>query len=76
MKTKKINKKLSLHKKTIANLDNNEMNGAHGGGTLGTLCCIPTGFSICKCPTGDTCIECPTVGESDVSYCDCWTENC
>jgi len=62
MKTKKVNKKLSLNKKTIANLGNNEMNGVHGGGTLNSLCCIPSGFSICKCPTGETCLDCLTGG--------------
>ncbi len=60
MKTKKIDKKLSLNKKTISNLGNNEMNSVHGGGTLDTLCCFPSCVSVCKCPTGDTCIVCPT----------------
>ena len=31
MKTKSFSKKLTLNKKTIANLRNDEMNGVHGG---------------------------------------------
>ena len=31
MKTKKFEKKLSLNKKTVANLSNKEMFGVHGG---------------------------------------------
>ncbi len=33
MKTKRFNKKLTLNKKTVANLDYNEMIIARGGGT-------------------------------------------
>jgi hypothetical protein len=31
MKTKKLNKRLSLNKKTVANLNGTEMNGIQGG---------------------------------------------
>lgn len=45
MKTKKISKKLTLNKKTIAHLDPKELKGLHGGVT-GTHCvsdCVCTG---------------------------------
>ena len=48
--TKQLNKKLTLNKKTISNLDIYELNSAKGGATL--LCdtgnCIPTAtVSVC-----------------------------
>lgn len=61
MKTKNLSKKLTLNKKSIANLDNNGMNAVKGGEsaycgdtvTCHTLCdqlsCIPH-----KCPMPDT----------------------
>ena len=51
MKTKKFSKKLSLNKKTIADLDNGKMKGVYGGvlQSVNTDCasCFYTG---CNCP--------------------------
>lgn len=55
MKTKKLSKKLSLSKKTIANLNAREKNEAKGGKqrTEETYC-----WTDCICPTA-TCVPCP-----------------
>jgi len=53
MKTKKIGKKLALNKKTMANLNNNEMDVVHGGCVDGTTSC-PT--SPYKCESIEFCI--------------------
>jgi hypothetical protein len=72
MKTKNVlNKKLTLHKKTIANLDKHELREVNGGWTGPsevTVCmtnCV-SGCPICEgtyreCPTGVyTCATCVT----------------
>jgi hypothetical protein len=66
MKTKKFNKKLVVNKKTVANLNINDMRSAHGGAhTYNTYCpeCPPNpSWVSCEactewyCPTYD----CPT----------------
>ena len=58
MKTKKFNRKLDLNKRTIANLDNRQMNAIAGG-------TIPTYWTIC----GQTC-ETPGC-ETLQTLCDC-----
>lgn len=77
MKQKKLVKKLALKKKTVANLNRQEMNALQGGeeDTLGTLCCIPTGWSVCKCPTGDT-LECITVPHTHRTWCFTYYTEC
>jgi hypothetical protein len=58
MKIKKFNKKLSLNKKTIANLSNDEMSDVQGGGTGDS-------FEFCIVTVPDTtCMDsiCPRVG--------------
>ena len=57
MKTKKLNKKLTLSKKTVTNLDNSELNVVKGGQPTGPANC-PT-FLICFTP------------ETGVSWCGC-----
>jgi len=47
MKTKKINNKLTLKKKNIANLNFSETKGVHGGEITVTLC--DTCISGCIC---------------------------
>ncbi len=57
MKIKKFNKRLSLNKKTIADLNNKEMKNLHGGGPVSeltdcpscraTVCCPPTLGTAC-----------------------------
>jgi natural product precursor len=42
MKTKSFGKKLALNKKTVANLENKEMQRIYGGATEKTIC-----FSAC-----------------------------
>ena len=42
MKTKSFGKKLALNKKTVANLEQKEMQGIYGGATEKTIC-----FSAC-----------------------------
>jgi natural product precursor len=62
MKTKKLNKKLTLSKKTIAHLENSEMNAARGGETEPVLCIFTKKeCSEVPCPVtwpGHTCIDC------------------
>jgi hypothetical protein len=53
MKTKKLSKKLALNKKTVANLENNEMGVVYGGCVAGTTSC-PT--SPYKCESIVMCI--------------------
>lgn len=72
MKTKKINKKLSLNKKTVANLDSGAMNAIYAGYHPPTyLITCPQGCNtevsclFTMCPTDvtgyqDTCIPCIT----------------
>jgi hypothetical protein len=49
MKTQKISKKLTLHKQTLVNLDNGDLNRARGGvDTRVTLCPTIISYS-CKC---------------------------
>jgi len=67
MKTKKIDKKLRLNKKTVANLNGSMMGNVNaGGGTLGCGTEIQTGCTpctvtcqtvcqTCGCPTQNTC---------------------
>ncbi|MCU0288075.1 MAG: class I lanthipeptide [Acidobacteria bacterium] len=55
MKPKNFNKKLMLNKKTVAHLDNNEMNKAHGGVHPSAIGGCPT-YGRGSCPT-----ECYTV---------------
>lgn len=52
MKQKKIIKKLSLNKKTIAHLNNTEMRYANGGGPVTDKCPITHPY---YCPTVETC---------------------
>lgn len=53
MKTKKLDKKLLLNKKTVANLFAQEMMGAHGGAT-GASCGTSCDYSVCPliCSSG------------------------
>jgi len=60
MKTRRINKKLSLHKKTIANLQEAEMDSARGGQETGNP-------YICE-----THLRCP----SPYSITDCYSDLC
>jgi hypothetical protein len=50
MKTKKFNKRLALNKKTIADLNNSQMDAVYGG-DLGSK-----PFTVC-CPTELTCFN-------------------
>jgi natural product precursor len=48
MGSKKFSKKLSLSKKTIANLNNGEMKNVQGGTTCGTCACNTYGEGSCN----------------------------
>ncbi len=68
MKPKKFNKKLSLNKKTIANLSHGQLGNMRGGFTpilcTGETCRI----TLCAtCETCDTCDTCDTCGNTCVS---------
>lgn len=70
MKSKKFNRKLMLNKKTVANLNTNEMNGVLGGGGQDddylTNSCNPCAFTP-GCPES---VGCPqVVTETCVSQC-------
>ena len=66
MKPKKLNKKLSLSKETVANLCDHEIKKVKGGfrETWEQTICI-----ICT----NTCVGCPTVGCTKVITCGCPT---
>ena len=70
MKTKKVNRKLTLNKKTIARLNQNELNDFKGGvtETRDLTKCISCTVCITHCTCGDT--NCFTYGISD---CQCPT---
>jgi len=55
MKTKKIEKKLVLNRKTITNLDETQLNSVHGG--VYTDFCVTVGRTVCV----TYCIQCPSV---------------
>jgi hypothetical protein len=65
MKPKNFRKKLTLNKKTIANLNNGKMQGVLGGGTV-NCCTVNDPTCPWTCPyrrcfpykTETTCIEC------------------
>ena len=59
MKLKKLNKKLTLSKETVSNLDNNEMDMAVGGGGTYLSSCCTINMATCiplpgGCYTTDT----------------------
>lgn len=59
MKTKKFNKKLSLGKRTVSDLNTNEMLNVNGGGeTMTQVCfsCVVTCMTLCEICT-DLCQE-------------------
>lgn len=54
MKTKKIGKKLTLNKNTVAHLDNGELNAIQGGVLLPTrkgLSCLYCLATVTNCPS-------------------------
>ena len=65
MKQKKFNKKLSLNKKTIANLSNGEKGNVVGGHDSKT-CFIE---SICMCPLPTRLPTCPETCDTCPSAC-------
>jgi len=59
MKTKIFNKKLSLNKKTVADLNNKEMQGVHGGAeTVERTICITKCATDCPVCTITRCTVC------------------
>ena len=60
MKTKQFNKKLSLNKKTVANLNNGDMNAVQGGQSLvKDTCSLDTGGGF-TCDITRCASVCPT----------------
>lgn len=68
MKKQKFNKKLSLNKETISNLNRNEMNDLKGGeGHAATRTCVE--HCLSRVPR-----HCPlTIGYTELSMCECPT---
>ena len=65
MKTKKFQKKLTLNKKTIVDLNNGEMKGAQGGAdepSIPPFFCPITFYNCFTVDVGNTC--CPLGGHS------------
>jgi hypothetical protein len=71
MKAKKLNKRLSLNKKTIANLNNGEMRNAFGREIKipVTTYALPDCESCETCQTCETCVTCAVHGSDCVSQC-------
>lgn len=66
MKTKKLNKKLMLNKKTLVNLNAQELFRVHGGGDTETRTCPTMCNTYCpeRCPDTDYTYApdyCPTI---------------
>lgn len=53
MKRKELEKKLVLHKKTIVNLNTNELKGVHGGASVETFC-----LTDCRTKCASNCVTC------------------
>ncbi len=68
MKTKKFNKKLTLNKKTVVNLDSSNMNGVQGG-IVETYYTCPTNLTHCRTRCATYCPLCPSL---DTACPDCW----
>ena len=74
---KKIVRKLTLHKRTVANLDKNQIVGVLGGATEPTICgtCVTDCFTVCvtncpEClPTQDTQFGCVKTADCDTANC-------
>jgi hypothetical protein len=66
MKTKKIGKKLTLNKNTVAHLDNGELNAIRGGDGF-TL----VGLSCIQCPITTDAYTCATCVTCRISKCFC-----
>lgn len=64
MKQKKFGKKLNLNKKTIAVLNNAQINAARGGGTV-LFQTLPGRNTCCTC--GVECPNCDTGGDNSCS---------
>lgn len=62
MKPQKFNKKLTLNKKTISNLQNEEMRAVYAGGTTGTPICWKSCDGTCF--TCDPCTDNCTLSDS------------
>ena len=66
MKTKKLNKKLSLNKKTISILNNEQMSKAQGGDFSDPTYCLTICMTVCVslCPKCmETVITCPLTAD-------------
>ena len=70
MKTKKFNKRLTLNKKTVSDLNDKEMKDLHGGaGTFGSCA-----YTCSPCDTRfQTCLPCPRI---QTEYETCFTGWC
>jgi hypothetical protein len=66
MKTRKFEKKLSLNKKTVSNLNGKAMGEVQGGATF--INC-PTGLTYCRTDCVTNCPLCPSM---DTKCPDCW----
>jgi hypothetical protein len=58
MKTKVIDKKLSLNKKTVVNLEQKTMQGIYGGATERTDCFSNCASDCFRCMTITRCSDC------------------
>jgi len=58
MKTKTFSKKLSLNKKTVADLNNKDMQSVHGGATAEKTVCITRCVTDCALCTMTRCSVC------------------
>ena len=58
MKSKAFSKKLSLNKKTVANLNNKEMQGIYGGETVEPTICKTRCVTDCVMCTMTRCSDC------------------
>lgn len=66
MKSKKITKKLNLNKKTVADLNHDQLKNAHGGFKITvhlTNCLACTYTCANTCP--NTCVSCGPTGDID-----------
>jgi natural product precursor len=77
MKPKKLNKKLALNKKTVANLDDKEMTVIQGGGFTDDTCGSCYEHTFCwGCPTLICPDYPPTTAPPNTEYYSCVDETC
>lgn len=77
MKPRKLNKKLSLNKKTVVDLSGSKMNNVKGGtNTAHTMCWGNTCYLVCETHYKETCVTCDPTCQTCGDTCDTCNTDC